>query len=596
MGTAVSTVKQHDHEKIQLTILHFNDVYNVEETTENPCGGAARFAGALTELRSKNPDRTLLLFSGDLLSPSSLSMTTEGAHMVDLLNLLMVDCCVIGNHDFDFGVDNLLSCIEKSKFPWLNGNCYDASSMELLCGLPPCHIIERGDVRIGLIGLVEPEWVDTLAVVDQGQVVVKDFCIEGRRLANELRTSHDCHVIIALTHMRWPNDLRLAKEVPEIDLVLGGHDHNAGIETVKCNDGTNRKVIKSGTDFRQLGYINLFIDPQTKNISKIDVEIKAINKSWKPNEEIATFVSQVCTADKERLDRVIGKVDVDLDGRFAMIRTQETNMGNFLADVALTCVEADCAVINSGSMRNDSVIPAGDFTLRQLSLILPMLDSVIVLDVTGSDIVKVLENGVSQVPKLEGRFPQVAQITFSFRADRPKGQRVDPTSVQIGGNPLVLEQRYRLATTPFMANGKDGYDMLMNKRRILDEEAGIPLSTAVINYFRTINVLNGFIKLSSRHRHRLITMKERNRISLQVISILKSKLAKPGSVEHSAAVWTQKTQQQNAAKKMVNAIAKGAENVSPKDQWKKIRDTLVELEKKQCKVAPKVEGRIVQLE
>ncbi|TPP67772.1 putative salivary ecto-5'-nucleotidase/apyrase [Fasciola gigantica] len=384
-------------DSIQFEILHFNDVYNVEEGSSNPCGGAARFTTAVTHLRSQAPEHTLLLFSGDALSPSTLSMTTEGSHMIDVLNCLNLDCSMIGNHDFDFGIDNLLRCIKQSNFPWLNGNCYDSRSMQLLCDLPPWHVIERGGIRFGLIGLAEPDWVDTLAVVNHDDILVKDFCVEGRRMATQLRQDEECHVVIALTHMRWPNDIRLAKEVPEIDLVLGGHDHNYGCETVRSEDGNSRWVIKSGTDFRNLGHVHMYLDSKTKRLNQVKFDLISINKSWTPDPEVTKLVEVASSEVNKRLARVIGTIHVPLDGRFAMIRSQETNLGNFLADVALTTTEADCAIINSGTMRVDAIIPEGDFTLKQLGLILPMLNSTMVLDVTGNDIVRVLENGVSQV-------------------------------------------------------------------------------------------------------------------------------------------------------------------------------------------------------
>ncbi|VDP75607.1 unnamed protein product [Echinostoma caproni] len=610
MGNAESITITPQGETIQAEILHFNDVYNVEETSGDLCGGAARFTAAFTELRSRVPENTLLLFSGDALSPSSLSMTTEGSHMIDVLNRLNLDCAVIGNHDFDFGIDNLLRCIKQSNFPWLNGNCYDAHTRQLLCDLPPCHVIERGGIRYGLIGLVEPDWVDTLAVVDQDDVLVRDFCVEGRRIATQLRHDEDCDIIVALTHMRWPNDIRLAREVPEIDLVLGGHDHNYGFETVKSKDGTNRWVIKSGTDFRHLGHVHLILDAKTKRLKQVKFDLIPIDKSWTPDPEVAKMVETVSAAMNERLSRVIGKIDVPLDGRFAMIRSQETNMGNFLADVALTATEADCAIINSGSMRIDAIVPSGDFTLKQLSLILPMLNPTMVLDVTGNDIIQVLENGVSQIPKLEGRFPQVSRITFSYRADRPKGERVNRDSIKIEDKPLVLERHYRLACTPFMAEGKDGYDILAKKRRLVDDEAGIPLSTAVINYFRTISVLNGFTQSKSSHRPGLLSMKQRNRVTQALLASVE-KFAKQmtsdetaNASERAAARWAERTQAQLASKLKEKILASVGELIpetnihSTKEKlgWSKIRETMLEKEKERCRVAPRIEGRIVRLD
>ncbi|KAF6769263.1 hypothetical protein AHF37_10744 [Paragonimus kellicotti] len=298
---------------------------------------------------------------------------------------------------FDFGVDNLMDCVKLSNFPWLNGNCYDAGMMGLLCGLPPCHVIEKAGVKIGLIGLVESDWIDTLAVLDQGEVIVKDFCTEGRRLANLLRRNCECSVVIALTHMRWANDLRLAREVPEIDLILGGHDLNNGSQTVKSVDGTDRWVIKSGSDFRLLSCVHLFINRETKRLRTLTVDVEYINNRWTPHPEVVAIVERVSGMFSERLQRGIGTTEIPLDGQFAKIRKRETNLGNFFADIALSSVNADCAILNSGLFQMDAVVPLGTFTLQHLYQILPILTPIVVLEVTGADLIEILENGVSQV-------------------------------------------------------------------------------------------------------------------------------------------------------------------------------------------------------
>lgn len=104
----------------------------------------------------------------------------------------------------------------------------------------------------------------------------------------------------------------------------------------------------------------------------------------------------------KRMDVVIGRIEVPLDGRFSSVRTQETNLGNFICDVLLTAIDADLVLLNAGTLRADRVIPAGEFKLRDLMNLLPMLDPLALLAATGAQIISVLENGVSQYPKLEG--------------------------------------------------------------------------------------------------------------------------------------------------------------------------------------------------
>ncbi|KAF6775140.1 hypothetical protein AHF37_05346 [Paragonimus kellicotti] len=125
-------------------------------------------------------------------------------------------------------------------------------------------------------------------------------------------------------------------------------------------------------------------------------KVKRIDVSSTVDFGITEIVDKTVATFNESLNRVIGRLEVALDGRFAMIRTRETNLGNFLADVALTSVDADCAILNTSIMRIDSIIPEGVFTLRHLNMLLPKLIPIVVLEVTGADLIEVLENAVSQ--------------------------------------------------------------------------------------------------------------------------------------------------------------------------------------------------------
>eukprot|EP00729_Bicosta_minor_P013662 gene13662-16509_t len=309
----------------EITILHFNDVYEIEASVAKAgkpprgaaegepyvCGGASRFTQRLKELKAQT--NASVIFSGDAFNPSMLSTVTKGKHMVPVLNEMMIDAATIGNHDFDFGVENLMTHVEATNFPWMLANAHDkATGKPLGAGVPTC-VIENSGRRIGLIGLIEREWLATLATIDEEDTVYEDFVVCARRLAAELRATENVDLVVAVTHMRVPNDERLAREVPELDLIL---------------------------DFRD--------------------------------------VTEVTIADK--------------------------------------------------------IFPVGLLTYRDLVSLLPMLDELMVLGLSGEQVVEALENGVSQYPKLEGRFPQVS-----------------------GGVPMVADKEYSVAVKAYLALGKDGY-------------------------------------------------------------------------------------------------------------------------------------------
>ncbi|CAB3979105.1 5 -nucleotidase-like isoform X2 [Paramuricea clavata] len=474
----------------KILILHFNDVYNIEPREKEPVGGAARFASKIATFQSRNP---LVLFSGDALNPSMMSSITKGEQMLPVLNCLGIKAAVYGNHDFDFGVDELVDFANESNFPWLMSNVFDKHTKRPLAEGRVSLTLEWNGHKIGLIGLVEREWLVTLATVAIDEVDYLDFITEGRRLCSQLR-QEGCDFIIALTHMREPNDIKLAENVSEIDLILGGHDHHYEIREVK---GT--KIFKSGTDFRNFSEIEVVF---SSNDDSYEIQSKKheITKDVPENPEIKVVVDKYLDIVKEKMEGVLGNIEVELDGRFGKIRTQETNLGNLIADITRNVTQADVSLVNSGTLRSDTIHSPGEFKMKDLVSILPMPDAVVVLRITGAQLLIALNNGVSQWPRLEGRFPQVSGVTFAFDPDMDPDQRVIEKSVKVGGKKLELERKYKLCTKGYISHGKDGYDVFKDCEVLVNEEEGSILPTIVRNHFVSCNIVKGLQMCRSGHR------------------------------------------------------------------------------------------------
>ncbi|ELT96847.1 hypothetical protein CAPTEDRAFT_120927 [Capitella teleta] len=481
-------------ESTQLTILHFNDVYNIEPRDQEPVGGAARFHTAVKERLALNP---LILFSGDVFNPSLMSAVTKGKQMVPILNAIGVHCAVVGNHDFDFGVDTLVQMSSQTSFPWLMGNVFDNETDAPLADCLMSHIIVWQGKKMGLIGLVEEEWIDTLSTIDPDDITYVDYVQQGKMLCKQLKED-GVDYIIALTHMRWPNDIRLAQEVEDIDLILGGHDHDYVIDKIN-----GKYIIKSGTDFRQMSQITLTFENK-----KVDVKVEevTIDSSVKQDEDIAKVVNDYLDIMGEEMEQVLGHMEVEMDGRFASLRNKETNLGNFITNIMLECTDAEVAILNSGTLRSDTIHPRGPFKVKDLLSILPLIDPLVVIKVKGQQILDALENGVSQYPKLEGRFPQVAGIMFGFDPNLPTGQRLIRDKVKVQGESVELEREYRVCTKHYLAEGKDGYDMFKDCAMLVNDEEGPRLSVVVQNHFNSVKLLKGEEKSKFQHRQSLIAV------------------------------------------------------------------------------------------
>nr|XP_024218519.1 uncharacterized protein LOC112211301 [Halyomorpha halys] len=535
----------------EITIIHYNDVYNVEDR-------AARFSTAVKKFNHLDP---IVLFSGDALSPSMLSTTNKGAQMIPVLNEVGTSCAVFGNHEFDFGLEVLSKRISETTFPWLMSNVVDNETGQPLGDGKTFHSIEKCGKRIGLVGLVEREWLDTLATINPDELTFVDFVEAGTKIGAQLKND-GCDYVIALTHMRMPNDIKLAEHCDEIDLILGGHDH---IYAVKKVNG--KLIVKSGTDFFNFSKLTLnFSNP--KDI-QVTVEEIAVTEEYvddpKLKEELCRYTSMI----EEKLDEVLGVFSVALDGRFESIRLGETNLGNWVCDVILAATGADLVILNSGTLRSDRIHPPGPFTMRDLMSVVPITDPLCVIELTGSEVVEALENGVSCYPRLEGRFPQVSGISFAFDPNQEPGKRVAADFIKVGDQYLQPATKYRVATKSYLKQGSDGYTMMRSATVLLDEESCPELGIVIQNHFEAIKMRLGQCRRVSKHRQSLVTLSRRHSLV---------KFLDTGDLDGP------------------HPLRKGSVIKSTKCNPLTRRASLDDLERPNCQLAPKIDNRILKLD
>jgi len=473
-------------------IFHFNDVYNIEDSPGDKCGGIARFMNVIEDFRMAHP-HVLVLFSGDAFSPSILSSVTRGTHMVKALNAISVDCAVFGNHDFDFGLHDLEELTQDCNFPWLMSNVWYKPTDSFLARGLEHKIININGVKVGLIGLAEEEWLTTLFFVDQEDCIFEDPVTAANRLAKKLKDEpFYCDMVIALTHMRIKNDQHLAENCPDLDLILGGHDHHYEVREVPPH-GT--LLVKSGQDFHEATTISVKVG---KNIN-FKWEKKEINRLMKPHPAMVDFVEEEINALLKKIDQVIGSTSVLLDSRYQIVRSQESNVGNFITDCIRSALSTDMCLINGGCIRYDAILNPGPITIKHILNWLPGLSDLRVLKIKGSTLIKALECGVSMVPRMEGRFPQVSGIKFIYDPNAPPFHRIQTVLVnkQEYGDLSRYEEiepnrSYSLACPAYIANGRDGYSPLTEATLERDEESCATMQILVQNHFKMQKIANLF--------------------------------------------------------------------------------------------------------
>lgn len=402
--------------------------------------------------------------------------------MAEVISAFGTRVAVVGNHDFDLGLDQLIKLAAAMPgTTWLLSNVFDKRDGTILGGFKDRHVVVHDGVRIGFVGLVETEWIATLSM-DTSFVIAKDPIATGTELAAKLRAEDNVDVVVALTHSRMPNDVFLAQKSTGIDLILGGHDHEVYYEFV---NGIH--VAKSGTEFRNGSLVTITVDPSLPK-PKIDYELLPVTSEIPEDPAILEIVRRYTAEMEEKMKKPIGWVSHDMDARASHVRLNESDIGNLLVDIMRNEVESDFAILNSGTIRTDAIIPQGYFTMKDLFNLLPFEDLTCKTEITGAMLWKAMENGVSQWPKHEGRFPQVSGFSFTFDPNQAPGSRI--VEITVKGKPIELEKLYTLACKPYISiDGKDGYDCFVGSKVLLPLEECLVNSVSFANYLRRLSVI-----------------------------------------------------------------------------------------------------------
>lgn len=444
---------------VKVTLLQVNDVYQFAPVDQGTRGGLGRILTLKKSIQQENPN-TLLLMSGDTISPSVESITYKGAQMIEAWNAIGLDYATFGNHEFDFGPDVLKQRISESKFGWIAANVVDKQSNQSFGNAKRFVVREFGGVKVGIFGLVLPETKITSKPGDN--VEFRNPCDTAKEIVSELH-GQGVKVVVALTHLSMREDKEVAR-CAGVNLIVGGHEH-----TLLESHAGNAPIFKMTSDARELGRIDLNISP-TGELESIDWKVIPVDSTTPEAPEFAAIYKKYASLLAE-LSKPIGSTSVALDARSKENRTRETNVGNFITDAFRKATTADIGFMNGGSVRADSIIGPGKLTQRDLLSILPFKNKLVKIEVTGATLRAALEHGVSRSAEDSepGGFPQVSGIQYSFDASRKPGSRI--VEAKVNGLPLDDAKKYTLTTTTFIAlDGGDGYSMFKGSTVIIPPE------------------------------------------------------------------------------------------------------------------------------
>ena len=425
-----------------LRILYVNDFHGFAEPYKAnagaaPLGGIAYLAGAVDRARGKQP--CLLLAGGDMIQGNPWANLFRGKSSLDVMNAMRFDAMVVGNHEFDFGPKVLKQRMAQARFPMLGAN------VKGLAALKPFVIKNLPGVRVAIIGVVTP---DTPVVAHPRNVTGLTFSTPEsavKKYLPELKRRAD--IIIVLSHCGFQADRELAAKVPGIDVIVGGHSHTKMLQPELVGQTI---IVQAWEHAKALGVLNLKL--KDGKIIGFDGGLQEISPdSGTPNRQVQKIVACYEGQVDSLLQRAIGETQVDLDG--AHVRTGETNLGDFIADVMRQTARAEVALINGGTIRTS--IPQGKITLKDMYALLPFDNYLVGLSLTGAQLKAALEHGVARLDEPAGSFPQVSGLSFTYSRSAPAYARVK--DVTVGGRLLDPRREYVVATNDYLVAGGDGY-------------------------------------------------------------------------------------------------------------------------------------------
>ena len=452
--------------EVRITLLQINDVYTLEPVDEGRRGGFARLATLVKRIRRENP-ATVLALGGDTISPSVASTLLQGRHMIAGLNALGLDLATFGNHEFDFGPNVLAERMRESKFVWLSANVLERGTGRPFGGAQRETLLTLSGVRVGVFGLTTAEVVKSSS--PGPDVEVREPIAAAREVSQALR-QRGAQLVVAVSHLDMREDRALAEHA-DVDVILGGHEH----EPLIAEEGKTL-ITKAGSDARYLVQIDLWIGRDGRRTERSWI-FHEIGPRLAPDPDVAAVVKTYDAHVSRELDVVVGQTTVALESRRGRLRTQETNLGNFITDAMRARLKTDVAVMNGGGIRGDRVVPPGPLSRRDVVAMLPFANVIVSIEVTGRALRTALEQGTARREREGGGFLQVSGLTLTLDPARPAGQRV--VAVEVGGAPLDPERRYRVAVADYVANGGDGITAFRDGQVLVDAESG-PLAAEIL--------------------------------------------------------------------------------------------------------------------
>ena len=476
-----------------IVILHTNDVHGA-------IAGYAKVA-ALKDAYEARGAYVLLMDAGDFIQGDPTVSTSEGATAVELMNLAGYDVVSLGNHEFDYGYQNLKDLEADADFAIVDANVLYNGRVAFEDNL----VFTAPDgTKIGVFGLDTPETATKAhpAKIQGVTFLAGEDLYDCAQEQVDALTAEGCNYVICLGHLGIDDEsagnrsIDLLEHVDGIDVFIDGHSHSTRADLLDATDGTgmvgNTMVTSTGTKLESIGVVTIdaegVITTSTTPVADLTAE----------DADVAARAAAIQKEIDDEYGTVFAKTEVALNGeREPGNRTEETNLGDLITDALVwgaerEGTEVDAAVTNGGGIR--ASIAAGDITKKDINTVLPFGNTLSIVQVTGAELLEALEASTYCTPTSIGGFPQVSGIEFTVDTTKaydqgelyPGSTYYGPKSIQrvtietVGGEPFDANATYTIATNDFMAAGGDTYYAFAAAS--VNYDLGIAMDEVVMDY------------------------------------------------------------------------------------------------------------------
>lgn len=502
-----------------VVILYTNDVHcGVDDEGKIGYAGLAAYKKNIEE-RYEN---VTLVDCGDFVQGGQMGTVSSGEYIVEIMNEVGYDMVIPGNHEFDYGMEQLGKLMTESDFDYLNCNItYTGSEVNPIDGMKKYEITDYGDVQVGFVGVTTPDSITSSTPTNfkdkSGNIVYdfgEDIFADVQKNVAEARL-HGADYVVVLSHLGDSDEYspcssrELIENTAGIDAVLDGHAHHA-IEncTVKNKLGKDTVLSSTGTKLESIGQLKISADGEItaeliSDYTEKDASIQATVESIKERYEAA-------------LNVIVGESDFELpvsdENGVRTVRTRETALGDLCADAYREYMGADIGLCNGGGVRTN--IKAGSITIGNIIDVNPFGNTMCVIEVTGQQIADALE-WTSRLTEADyesegraigenGGFLQVSGLRYTIDTSVPSAVQSDENGMFSGidGNrrvkdiavlqngvyvPLEMSKTYTVAGTEYVlknnGDGQTAFDgaAVITAEGVLDYEVLIAYITRTMN-------------------------------------------------------------------------------------------------------------------